>query len=114
MFVEKGGQNYDGLGNVTKGGGNAMTMEHRWQKRNSSNLDVAVYKKGKHLGCAQAVDMSLEGIGLACTLDLKKGEVVEIELPEEGRYGYARYLVVHAGHGRCGLMFISLSERGEQ
>lgn len=62
-------------------------------------------KKGKHLGCAQAVDMSLEGIGLACTLGLKKGEVVEIDLPEEGRYGYARYLVVHAGHGRCGLMF---------
>lgn len=87
-----------------------MTMEHRWEKRNCSSLDVAVYKRGECLGCAQTIDMTLGGIGLACTLDLQAGEVVEVELPEEGRYGYGRYLVVHAGQGRCGLMYLSLSD----
>ena len=47
-------------------------------------------------------------------MSLKKGEVVEIELPEEGRYGYGRYLVVHAGEGRSDLMLISLLDHDEQ
>jgi len=86
-----------------------MTMEHRWQKRNCSILDVAVYKRGERLGYAQTVDVSLEGLGLSCsTLNLQAGDVVDIELPKEGHYDYGRYLVVHVGQGRCGLMLISL------
>ena len=88
-----------------------MTMEHRWKTRQPTNLDVDVYKDGARLGTARALDVSAGGMGLACRFGLKINDVVEVQLPEEGHYGYANYLVVHADAERCGLMFLSFSDR---
>ena len=86
-------------------------MEHRWGNRRYLGKEVKIYKEGDTLGRAQAVDMNLNGIGLECSLDLHAGQIVEVELPGGGYR--VRCLVIHAGHKRCGLMFLSLSENQE-
>ena len=69
-----------------------MTMEHRWKRREPVNLDVEVYKDGALLGAARALDVSAGGMGLACRFGLRVNDVVEVQLPEEGHYGYANLL----------------------
>ncbi len=90
----------------------AIAMEHRWGTRKHLGKEVTLYRDGKdgaYLGQAQAVDMNLNGIGLKCDLELRAGQVVEVELPHGDER--VRCLVIHAGHNRCGLMFLSLPER---
>jgi len=84
-------------------------MEHRWGIRKQVGKEISLYKGGIHLGQARAIDMNLNGIGLECDLNLHAGQIVEIELPGGGYR--VRCLVIHAGYNRCGLMFLSLSER---
>ncbi len=79
-------------------------MEHRWYKRESSDMDVDIYKLGNCLGRAKVIDISSGGLGLSCDLDLQVNDILEITLPESHS---ARYLVIHAGENRCGLMFIT-------
>ncbi len=86
-------------------------MEHRWQRRYPSSLQVEVSRLHEPLGCAELLDVSAGGIGLSCAFSLHAGEVVEVVPPEGGRA--ARFLVVHISPQRCGLMLLGAAESAE-
>ncbi len=88
-----------------------MTMEHRWQTRYTSSVDVEVSRLHEPLGCASLLDVSAGGIGLGCSFGLHVGEVVDVVPPEGGRP--ARFLVVHVSPQRCGLMLLGASAADE-
>ncbi len=86
-------------------------MEHRWGNRIPlQREEVAVCKAGRALGRARGVDINRSGIGLECELGLHAGEMVEVQLA--GWKHPVRCLVVHADKNRCGLMFLSVPEKG--
>ena len=86
-------------------------LEHRWLQRRASRLNVQLYKQGEAVGTVCTFDMNSQGIGVECgKLDLHEGEIVEIDLPENGipagMESHVRCLVIHAGKTRCGLMLL--------
>lgn len=87
-------------------------LEHRWSYRRASRLNVQLYKQGEVVGTVYILDMNSQGIGVECgKLDLREGEIVEIDLPENGippgMESRVRCLVIHAGKARCGLMLLN-------
>lgn len=90
-------------------------LGNRRERRRRSRLNVHLYRQGKALGTTRILDMNSKGIGVERgKLDLHKGEVVEIDLPEnaipDGMKLHARCLVIHAGE-QCGLMILGLKGR---
>ncbi len=90
-------------------------LEHRWLQRQASKLDVRLYKQGETIGVACTFDMNSQGIGVECgKLDLHEGEIVDIDLPEngipEGMEPHVRCLVIHAEKARCGLMLLDTDD----
>ena len=89
--------------------------EHRRDQRQASRLNIQVYRQGKTLGTTRTYDVNSRGISVECgKLDLHKGEVVEIDLPEnavpDGMRPHVCCLVIHTGE-QCGLMLLDPEDR---
>jgi len=89
--------------------------EHRRERRQQSKLEVRLKKQGKPLGETRTFDLNSRGIGVECNeLALHIGEVVEVDLPENGipedMDSHAYCLVVYAGE-HCGLMYLDQNNK---
>jgi len=90
-------------------------LEHRRERRRTSRLNVCLHRQGKTLGTTRTYDVNSRGISVECgKLDLHKGEVVEIDLPEnavpDGMRPHVCCLVIHTGE-QCGLMLLDPEDR---
>ncbi len=84
-------------------------------QRRASRMNVQLYKQGEAVGTVCTFDMNSQGIGVECgKLDLHEGEIVEIDLPENGipagMESHVRCLVIHTGKTRCGLMLLDTAD----